>query len=336
MMRKFIWIFAVLLSMGVHAFASYIYLSNTKDGEAKQDNQGVYNNEIAIEIFADNGSGVTGEQSDQKIGEQTKSKVSKTPITQEIQAVNSLFQDPIKTAKTQHTHSQSQTLKTDSRPSTKALNPLKSHQSPLETSPIKGLTPKIQRPDHNSDMDITKQQLSALTPEAEEQTQSNKAHINTTETLSPLLNSLPKPRPKDLKTLPKPQVKKTAKSASPPQGNSKKNTKKGSVGKSQKASGGAQKGLKTSYALKVRRILERHKQYPRAARSRGQSGVGKLSITIDKSGRLVGAHVRQGTGHKLLDKELVQLAKRAAPYPKIPEEISNHQLTFTIPIRFGQ
>ncbi|MCV6611034.1 MAG: energy transducer TonB [Amphritea sp.] len=95
-------------------------------------------------------------------------------------------------------------------------------------------------------------------------------------------------------------------------------------------------GNGSSYALQLRRWIEKYKRYPPMAQQRRMQGVGELEITIDRHGRLQAARLIRKTGYRILDKELRLLPDRASPFPPIPSEFGGSTLTFTVPVRFGQ
>ena len=80
--------------------------------------------------------------------------------------------------------------------------------------------------------------------------------------------------------------------------------------------------------------LGRHKRYPAAARSRGIQGVAKVEFKIDAAGRLVSAKVIQGSGSDLLDKEALDVLKRASPFPSPPPHPVGEQIRLALPIEF--
>ena len=49
-------------------------------------------------------------------------------------------------------------------------------------------------------------------------------------------------------------------------------------------------------------MIERHKDYPKAARRAGYEGVVVMAVTVDGSGVVVGSSVDRGSPHALLDK----------------------------------
>ncbi len=94
--------------------------------------------------------------------------------------------------------------------------------------------------------------------------------------------------------------------------------------------GGATKGEQAAYARRLLGHVQRHRQYPAAAQNQRLSGRAGLSITIDRSGRLIGAKLRKGTGHAILDKEALATARRAAPYPRPPEGVGGKTISFSV------
>jgi len=76
--------------------------------------------------------------------------------------------------------------------------------------------------------------------------------------------------------------------------------------------------------------------YPRRAFERGQEGLVKVRINIDKDGNLKDAQMIQSSEINILDAAAVMSAKRAQPYPKVPDLVAtnNDTLEFTIPYRF--
>ena len=90
-----------------------------------------------------------------------------------------------------------------------------------------------------------------------------------------------------------------------------------------------------AYQSQVRRKLERNKKYPPAAQARRITGVATVSFTIHRSGTVSGVRLTSGSGHAILDDEVLALLARAAPLPPIPPEISSNTLSLAVPIRFS-
>jgi protein TonB len=82
-------------------------------------------------------------------------------------------------------------------------------------------------------------------------------------------------------------------------------------------------------------MLERNKRYPSDARNRHQQGTVQLAFSIDREGRVVGSRIVTSSGSPALDKEALELAKRASPFPPPPHELAGDQINLSVPIRFN-
>jgi periplasmic protein TonB len=82
-------------------------------------------------------------------------------------------------------------------------------------------------------------------------------------------------------------------------------------------------------------MLERNKRYPADARNRHQQGTVQLAFSIDREGRVVGSRIVTSSGSPALDKEALDLAKRASPFPPPPRELAGEQINLSVPIRFN-
>ena len=81
--------------------------------------------------------------------------------------------------------------------------------------------------------------------------------------------------------------------------------------------------------------LARNKRYPTDARMRHQEGVATLRFTIGRDGRLLGFKLEAGSGHASLDREVLAMVERAAPFPAFPPEMPQAQLELVMPVRFS-
>lgn len=87
-------------------------------------------------------------------------------------------------------------------------------------------------------------------------------------------------------------------------------------------------------ALLLRR-LQQFKNYPRAARERGEQGVALLGFSVDRDGRVTDRKIVRSSGHADLDNEVLAMVERAQPLPAFPPSMSEPQLSLTVPIRFS-
>lgn len=99
--------------------------------------------------------------------------------------------------------------------------------------------------------------------------------------------------------------------------------------------GGGSEAAKDSYFSVLTSRLEEYKRYPRRARQRQQEGVVKVSFTIDAAGEVLEQNIIGSSGHRLLDKEVEKLLRRASPFPPIPGVFAQTSLSVTVPIAFS-
>ena len=80
--------------------------------------------------------------------------------------------------------------------------------------------------------------------------------------------------------------------------------------------------------------LEKHKKYPRRAKRLRIEGEGWLRIVIDRTGRTQQIELERRTGNRLLDKAALEMARRANPFPPMPEGDPRQKLEFVVPVAF--
>jgi protein TonB len=81
--------------------------------------------------------------------------------------------------------------------------------------------------------------------------------------------------------------------------------------------------------------VQRFQRYPAAARARGESGVATVFFTIDRDGRLVQSSIVKSSGSAALDRETLAALARAMPMPRPPEQATDAELIFTLPMGFN-
>jgi protein TonB len=81
--------------------------------------------------------------------------------------------------------------------------------------------------------------------------------------------------------------------------------------------------------------IERFKRYPAEARSRGEQGIAKVAFKIDHEGRVLSSRIVQSSGSTALDQETLAMLARAQPMPPPPDQISDAELNFVVPVRFN-
>jgi len=107
-----------------------------------------------------------------------------------------------------------------------------------------------------------------------------------------------------------------------------------STGRAAGNAGVADASVEADYLAHLADWLARHKRYPRTARRRNLEGVAELTFTLTRYGELVRYRVSRSSGYDILDREVREMLKRAAPLPEFPAELSIERMDVTIPVRF--
>lgn len=88
------------------------------------------------------------------------------------------------------------------------------------------------------------------------------------------------------------------------------------------------------YLYEVRRLLERNKIYPPAARRRNLEGVVVIRFTIAAGGQVNGSSIAKSSGELLLDQGAQDTLLRVGKFPPIPAGLERSQLTIAVPISY--
>ncbi len=78
--------------------------------------------------------------------------------------------------------------------------------------------------------------------------------------------------------------------------------------------------------------LNRHKRYPRGARSRREEGVVRVSFAINESGSVISARVTRSSGNSELDQAALDMLRRASPVPAPPPGVGRN---IALPVEFS-
>lgn len=88
------------------------------------------------------------------------------------------------------------------------------------------------------------------------------------------------------------------------------------------------------WKVDVAKLIGKKQVYPRAALSKEIEGTAKVQITIDRTGHVTSYDVVQPTGHPELDNDIPKLVKRIDPLPEPPSEMSDAELSLTLPLNW--
>jgi periplasmic protein TonB len=78
--------------------------------------------------------------------------------------------------------------------------------------------------------------------------------------------------------------------------------------------------------------LNRHKRYPRGARSRREQGVVSVSFAINASGSVTSARITRSSGNSELDQAALDMLRRASPVPAPPPGVGRN---IALPVEFS-
>lgn len=100
-------------------------------------------------------------------------------------------------------------------------------------------------------------------------------------------------------------------------------------------SGGGSPGERADYLARLQLWLERHKKYPRKAERRRQEGTAKLFFIMSRDGTVLDFRIEESSGHRLLDREVEAMIRRAQPLPVMPGFIDGQKLELVVPVVFS-
>jgi periplasmic protein TonB len=107
----------------------------------------------------------------------------------------------------------------------------------------------------------------------------------------------------------------------------------GGIGQGQGRGSGAGSALQ-GYLREIRRLLEKHKDYPWMARRRQLQGIVVMVFTISSGGQIESYRVGQSSGHDLLDEAAKETIRKVGHFPPFPTDLNRQKLTIEIPLAF--
>lgn len=93
-------------------------------------------------------------------------------------------------------------------------------------------------------------------------------------------------------------------------------------------------GVPPDYLAVLMTHLAKAKRYPMAARRLRQQGIVHLRFTMSRTGRVVSANLDMPCGFEALNLEAMELLRRAAPLPRLPDDMPD-LIELVIPIEFS-
>jgi periplasmic protein TonB len=98
---------------------------------------------------------------------------------------------------------------------------------------------------------------------------------------------------------------------------------------------GPVEGPGDDYLDRLRRWLERYKQYPEAAKQAKQEGELVVSFTILRDGTVRDARIEHSSGFPLLDQAALDMLRNASPVPPLPPTFRGNSAAIDLPVDFS-
>ena len=98
---------------------------------------------------------------------------------------------------------------------------------------------------------------------------------------------------------------------------------------------GGMTGREKKYFGELKRWLDKHKDYPAAAKQEKQQGTVVVWFSINRNGEITVSKIKKNSGNPLLDQAALDLLQKANPVPPIPDSITQETLSIAIPIDYS-
>lgn len=92
--------------------------------------------------------------------------------------------------------------------------------------------------------------------------------------------------------------------------------------------------LSGSYTQELINTIRKYQSYPKKALAAGEEGNVTALVTIDRDGEIVEYEITERAASRTLNREVLRMIRRAAPFPKIPPELEMEQFEFEVPMNF--
>lgn len=93
-------------------------------------------------------------------------------------------------------------------------------------------------------------------------------------------------------------------------------------------------GSLAQFRIALLGIAKRYKLYPPYAAERGWQGKVGVRLEVGADGALVAASVQRSSGHELLDREALDVLKKASALTPIPPALRSREFSLEVPVLF--
>lgn len=88
------------------------------------------------------------------------------------------------------------------------------------------------------------------------------------------------------------------------------------------------------YSGQLTREIAKHKQYPKIAQMRGWQGEVRIDLHLDGNGNLLSSKINTSSGYEALDKQALEMVKKASPFPAPPDVLRGRSFNILVPVSF--
>jgi len=89
-----------------------------------------------------------------------------------------------------------------------------------------------------------------------------------------------------------------------------------------------------NYSNLLSREFAKYKQYPRLAQMRGWQGTVKVELHMDANGKLLNSAVIESSNFDVLDRQALEMVRKASPLPPPPDVLRGRDFTIVVPVVF--
>ncbi len=88
------------------------------------------------------------------------------------------------------------------------------------------------------------------------------------------------------------------------------------------------------YSNQLTREIAKYKQYPKIAQMRGWQGEVRIDLHLDGNGNLLSSRISVPSGYEVLDKQALEMVKKAVPFPAPPDVLRGRTFNILVPVSF--
>ena len=88
------------------------------------------------------------------------------------------------------------------------------------------------------------------------------------------------------------------------------------------------------YSGQLTREIAKHKQYPKIAQMRGWQGEAQIDLHLDGNGNVLSSKISTSSGYDALDKQALEMVKKATPFPAPPDALRGRTFNILVPVSF--